>query len=296
METLKATSWVSGVLLKMATLSHKRPFSSIDSDSNSVMAVKDLNTLAVTLRGLHRPGRPLVLANVYDILSAQAVAPLPSCTALATASYAVARAAGTEDDDMTFEQNITAAHGIGKVAAQYNKPLTVDLQDGYGDRLIESVKACIDAGVVGINLEDCDKDTQKMHSIDIAVQRIKTGLKTAKALGVPDFVINARCDTLIHGGEMDEVIERGKAYLNAGAANVFVWGGSSRGVSRAEVERMVKEFKGRLNVALKWDGGLTVKELSQIGVARISVGPTIQFFAMDEYAAKAKELLAQAGA
>lgn len=259
-------------------------------------AAKNLNALAVTLRGLHRPGKPVVLANVYDILSAEAVAPLPSCTALATASYAVARAGGVEDDDMTYEQNIAAARGIAKVAAKYNKPLTVDLQDGYGDRLTESIKGCIEAGVVGINLEDCDKDTQKMHPIDVAVKRIKTALKTAKDLGVPDFVINARCDTLIHGGEMDEVIERGKAYLDAGAANVFVWGGSKRGVSRAEVERMVKEFKGRLNVSLKWSGGLTVKELSQIGVARISVGPTIQFFAMEEFASKAKELLTQAEA
>jgi len=49
-----------------------------------------------------------------------------------------------------------------------------------------------------------------------------------------------------------------------------------------------------LNVALKWSGGLTVPELSDIGVARISVGPTLQFFAMDEYGSKAKELLEQA--
>src|ERR1700742_2463962 len=96
-----------------------------------------LNETAKTLRSLHRPGRPLVLANVYDVLSASAVAPLPSCQALATASYAVALAAGTNDDDLTLEQNIAAARQIGKVAAKHNKPFTVDLQDGYGDRLHE---------------------------------------------------------------------------------------------------------------------------------------------------------------
>ncbi|KIX01844.1 uncharacterized protein Z518_09571 [Rhinocladiella mackenziei CBS 650.93] len=258
------------------------------------MASTDLNAAALTLRSLHRPGRPLVLANVYDILSASAVASLPSAHVLATTSSAVARAAGTEDDNMTLEQNIAAVRGIGKVAAQHGKPLTVDLQDAYGDRLEEAIKSVIDAGAVGINLEDCDNESQKMYPVDVAVSRVTRALKTAREMGVPDLVVNARCDTLIHGGAMDEVIDRGKKYLDAGATTVFVWGGRKRGVSRAEVERMVQEFQGRLNVSLKWSEGLTVKELAEIGVARISVGPAIQLFAMDEYQRKAKELLDQA--
>ncbi len=258
------------------------------------MAASNLNTLARTLRSLHKPGRPLVLANVYDFLSADAVASLPSCQALATASYAVARAAGTEDDDMTLEQNIAAAKVIGKVAAKYGKPLTVDLQDAYGDRLEEAIKSVIEAGAVGVNLEDCDKDSGKMHSVEEATSRIQRALKAAIASDVPDFVVNARCDILIRGGEMEEVIERGKKYLEAGATTVFVWGGSKRGISRAEVERMVKQFDGRLNVSLKWTGGLTVAELAEIGVARISVGPAIQFFALAEVSKKAEELLKQA--
>jgi len=84
------------------------------------------------------PGRPLVLANVYDVLSAAAFARIPLSSALATASYAVARAAGTEDDYMTIEQNLAAVRLIVYVAVQYEKPLTVDLQDGYVDRLAEA--------------------------------------------------------------------------------------------------------------------------------------------------------------
>ena len=258
------------------------------------MAAVNLNTMARTFRSLHKPGRPLVLANVYDFLSAEAVASLPSSHALATASYAVARAAGTEDDDMTLEQNLAAARIIGKVAAKHGKPLTVDLQDAYGDRLEEAIEDVIEAGAVGVNLEDCDKDSGKMHSVEEATSRVRRALKAAADAGVPDFVVNARCDILIRGGEMDEVIERGKKYLEAGATTVFVWGGSKRGVSRAEVERMVKEFDGRLNVSLRWTGGLAVAELAKIGVARISVGPAIQFFAVAEFARKAEELLKQA--
>ena len=232
----------------------------------------------------------MVFANVYDHLSAKTVAQIPSCQALATASYGVAMAAGTTDNDMTLEQNLAAARAVGKVAAEFKKPLTVDLQDAYGDRLEEAIKAVIDAGAVGINLEDVDKETQKFHSQEEATNRVRRALKTAKDAGVPDFAINARCDTLVHGGTIEETIERGKKYLEAGATTVFVWGGSKRGVSRNEVEQLVKAFDGRLNVSLKWDG-LTVAELSQIGVARISVGPAIQFFAMKEYETKAKEIL-----
>ena len=251
-----------------------------------------LNKLAIVLRNLHVPGKPLVLANVYDILSAQAVAGLPACKALATASYAVARAWGTEDDDMTLEENLNAVQGIGKVAAQFHKPLTVDIQDAYGNKLEEGITGLIDRGAVGVNLEDCDKDTQRMYSPEEAADRIKRVLEAAKGAGVPDFVVNARCDTLIHGGEVEEVISRGEKYLKAGATTVFVWGGSKRGVSRAEVVRLVEKFNGRLNVALRMSGeSLTVPELAKIGVARISVGPQIQFMAMDHFSQEADKLL-----
>ena len=254
----------------------------------------NLNTLARTLRSLQKPGKPLVLANVYDYPTADAVASLPSSHAIATASYAVARTFGVEDDDMTLEQNLAVAKLIGKAVAKHGKPLTVDLQDGYGNRLEEAIKGVVAAGAVGVNLEDCDKDAKKMYSLDEASDRVRRAIKAASGAGVPDFVVNARCDTLLHEGEMDEVIQRGKEYLDAGAASVFVWGGRERGTSKAEVERMVNEFDGRLNVSLRWDGGLTVAELAKIGVARISVGPTIQFFAVGEFTKKAAELLKQA--
>ncbi|ETI26037.1 hypothetical protein G647_02814 [Cladophialophora carrionii CBS 160.54] len=261
------------------------------------MAPANLSETAKTFRDLHRPGRPLVLANVYDILSAKTVAGLPSCHALATASYSVALAAGTTDDELTLDQNIAAARQIGKVAAAHGKPLTVDLQDGYGDRLADAVRQVIAAGAVGINLEDYDREAKTFYSVDEAAARVRTAVQVAgdaPGAGLRDFVVNARCDTLVQGGELAEVIERGKRYLDAGATSVFVWGGRQRGVSRAEVERLVAAFDGRLSVSFKWEEGLTVAELAAIGVARISVGPAIMFFAMAEYERRARHLLDQA--
>jgi 2-methylisocitrate lyase-like PEP mutase family enzyme len=134
-----------------------------------------------------------------------------------------------------------------------------------------------------------------MYSPDEAASPVGRALNAARNGGVPDFVVNARCDTLVMGGKLEEVIGRGKKYLEAGATTIFVWGGSKRGVSRDEVEQMVKAFDGRLNVPLKWDKQcLSVAQLAELGVARISVGPTITFFAMAEYERRARELLEQA--
>lgn len=255
-----------------------------------------LNATAQTFKALHVPGKPIVLANVYDLLSAEAVGALPSSKALATASYAVARAAGTDDDHLSLETNLAAVKLIARAAKANGKPLTVDIQDAYGDRLEEAIGALIDEGVVGVNLEDIDLATQAAHPIDVAADRVRRALAVAQKKGVPDFVVNARCDSLVKGGPIEDAIARGKAYLAAGATTVFVWGGSTRGgITKEEVATLVKAFDGRLNVSLKTAaGGLTIPELAQLGVARISMGPALQFTAMKAYGDAADDLLKQA--
>lgn len=257
--------------------------------------------LATTFRSLHNPSHPLILTNVHDAPSARAVASLPATTALATASYAVAVAAGLEDAELSLEANLAAVRPIAAIAKEHNLPLTVDFQDGYGDQLEKGVGALLDLGVVGINLEDRDKDTGAMMSLAVAAERVNRVVAVAKRRGVNDFVVNARCDTLIVGGAIDEVIERGKAYLAAGATTVFVWGGTQRGgITRAEVKELATAFEGRLNASLRLPGKaagfLTVKELTEIGVARISIGPQLQLAAMKALTEEAEKLLASRSA
>jgi 2-methylisocitrate lyase-like PEP mutase family enzyme len=250
------------------------------------------NTLAKHLKSLHQPGNPIVLANVYDGASARVVASLPTAKAIATASYAVAEAAGLKDETLTREELVRSAKAIAASIRDFGKPLTVDIRDGYGRMLETTVKELIAAGVVGVNLEDFDNDAKKMYSESEAATRIKTILETAKAAGVPDFVINARCDTLVNNGELDEVIERGKAYLQAGATTVFVWGGSTRGgITRDEVIKLVRAFDGRLNVLMTSKNGLSTKSLATIGVSRISVGPMLQLAGLEKIKEVAQSIL-----
>ena len=226
---------------------------------------------STTLKTLHIPGKPVIFANAWDTVSARAIAPLSACKALATASYAIAIAANTTDDALTYEENLEGVRKVAAVAHEYDKPLTADIQDAYGERLEEAIGALLDLGVAGCNLEDFDNANRKMYSKHEAASRVERTMAVAKQHGEADFVVNARCDSLHHGGDIAEVIDRGKAYLDAGATAVFVWGGK-RGVSRKEVEALVEAFQGRLSVKLDFEG-LTIKELAQIGVARVSVGP-----------------------
>lgn len=254
------------------------------------------NEMALAFKALHKPGSPLILTNVYDLVSAEAVAALPSCKAIASASYAIARAAGTVDESLTLETNLAAVKLIARAAKAQSKPFTVDIQDAYGERLEEAINAVIDVGAVGVNLEDVDKESQKQHAVDVAVSRIHRTLAVAKARGVPDFVVNARCDTLLTGGKLDDTIQRGKAYLAAGATTVFVFGGPVRGgITKEEVASLSEAFGGLLNVSLSIaPDGLSIAELKELRVARISMGPTLQFTIMAKFAQDAESYLAQA--
>lgn len=256
------------------------------------------NDTAKALKALHKPGSPLVLTNVWDAISAKTVAALPATQAIATASFAVAAAAGLEDNDLTIDVNLRAIRAIGKVAKAFNKPLTADFQDGFGDQLEEGIREVIKAGAVGINLEDFGRELGEkgaLYDIPVAQDRIRRALKVAAEEGVPDFCINARTDALLAGHPISEAIKRGKAYLEAGAHNVFIWGGRERGGTRtAEVEEACKALDGRLNVSLVRirPGGLSIKELGEIGVARISVGPQLMMRTVGAVGEEAANILA----
>lgn len=258
------------------------------------------NHLATHLRSLHKPGNPLVLTNAYDASTASIIASLPNAHAIATASYAVASTMGVNDNDMTKAQNLSALKTIIAAVRAVNpaKPVTVDLQDGYGDQpeLAAIIKEVISLGAVGCNLEDVDNATGQLRSLSDAVDRVKTAMAAAREVGVPDFVVNARTDVLYQDGasSIDDAVERGKAFLEAGACTVFVWGGpGGRGLSSDEVRKLVRELNGMVNVKMNLrEGFLGVREIRELGVARISVGPELWKTAMKAFKEQAELLLA----
>ncbi|KAJ6601863.1 phosphoenolpyruvate phosphomutase-domain-containing protein [Mycena vulgaris] len=247
------------------------------------------NALAQQFAAMHNPKDLLMLCNAFDEGSARAIASHPRAKAIASASYAAAIVCGSADDDLTLDDNLAAVRGIiaAGLRATPKKPVTIDLQDGYGDQLGRAVEEIIKLGAAGCNIEDFDRGKNALWSVDEAAARVALAKKVAARCGVPDFVVNARCDALFQGADagMDSVIRRGKAYLAAGAATVFVWGGGSeRGVSSEEVKRLVGEFGGMLNVSMRLGEGFLKKdEIQALGVARVSIGPALYLKTLDAF-------------
>src|SRR3954452_18546620 len=110
----------------------------------------------------------------------------------------------------------------GRIAASTDLPVTADLEGGYGDPA-ETVRRAIGAGIVGANIED------QMRPLAEAAANVEKIMKVAEQEGV-DFVLNARTDAFAQGRDLDQgevlaaAIERGRAYLDAGAPVVFVPG------------------------------------------------------------------------
>lgn len=254
------------------------PESSFDQEIlplHAMSASRAQNELACNFKFLHIPGDPILLANVWDGASAAKIAAHPSTKAMATASYAIAATQGLDDNELMLEGNLTGIRnvvaGIRKAGKWEQIPLTADLQEGYEDPA-ETIRRVIHLGVVGCNIEDVHDKEGRMRSIEEASQRIQAALKAAADAGVPDFVVNARTDILGYGGNIKDVIERGKKYLEVGASTVFVWGVNKWDIKADEVRDMVEAFDGRLAVQ---PGSIGVERLVELGVSRISVGPAL---------------------
>ena len=246
---------------------------------------------AAAFKALHEPSSPVIIPNIWDASSLRAVLSLNSPSsalvkAVATASWAVADTLGIKDEELTLEQNLSRLAELAPIAREAGIPISVDLQDGYGERIAEVVKKAADLGAAGANIEDARLEAGNdggvagaLYPLDEQVRRLKEAL----AVAPPDFVINARCD-VFHleppppdndGTAMAEAVKRGKAYLEAGATTVFYWGGA-RGLRTSEVETLVKELGGRVAVKMRAVvGDMSARELGEAGVARISVGPEL---------------------
>jgi 2-methylisocitrate lyase-like PEP mutase family enzyme len=241
---------------------------------------------AELLRSLHVPGNPLIVTNVWDAASARAVAAAPGVQALATASASVSQMRGVPDGEgLTVDEALDAA---GVVIRSVELPVSVDFERGYGttpDAVAENVRRLASAGAAGLNFED-SLSGDAMRDLDEQVERIRAVRSGGDAAGVP-LSINARVDSLRRGETFDEALERADAYLAAGADSIFMLGlDTDEAVARA-----VAEVAGPVAV-IAWHGYLPLRQLADLGVARVSFGPAPQALAMRHLAAAAARVTA----
>lgn len=242
--------------------------------NRAVSATTGQRERAARFAALHEPGgEVLVLANAWDVASARLVEDA-GATAVATTSAGVAWSLGEPDGDRLARDPAMAL--VARVVAAVEVPVTADLESGFADddaALAVTVRAVVEAGAVGVNVEDAAGAGLRPAAEQAA--RLAVIRRTADAAGVGLFV-NARIDTYLRGvGEpgdarLAETVRRAEAYLAAGANGIFVPGV----VDPDTVRRLVAEIDAPLNL-LVGPGAPPVGELAALGVRRISVGSGI---------------------
>ncbi|MCQ8184050.1 isocitrate lyase/PEP mutase family protein [Parvularcula maris] len=243
---------------------------------------------AAAFAALHQEPTPLILHNVWDAGSARAVA-RSGALAIATSSWAVAAAQGYEDGEampVDIAEQITR-----RIVASVDLPVSADIEGGYGEspeEVASTLLRFIEAGVVGVNFEDRRIGREGLHDLTAQADRIAALRQAADETGVPVF-INARTDVFFGGAGdiphdrlMDQAVERAEAYAAAGANGFFVPGLVASDLIGVLCERTSLP----INIMVTKDMP-PVRELANLGVRRISFGPSLYLEAMGAVTAKA---------
>lgn len=232
---------------------------------------------ATTFRQLHsQRQRPLVLPNAWDAGSARVIESA-GAAAVATTSAGVSWARGHRDGQrLSLAEVVDAVRSIVRVVSV---PVSADIESGYGrgtpEDIAAAVRAVVKEGAVGINLEDGPgRKGEPLLTRKEQAERIRAARSAARGCGIELF-INARTDVYLAGSSdpddrFDEVVSRATSYLGAGADGIFV-----PAVSDTETIRgLVAAVDAPLNVMVG-PGAPSVPELAALGVARVSLGPSI---------------------
>lgn len=221
---------------------------------------------------MHKAGPVVLLPNVWDAASARIVEEA-AYPALATTSAGVAFAQGFPDGQKIPVERMISA--IAVIVAAVNVPVTADVEAGYGQKPEDAARTArlvIEAGAVGMNFEDATGEPDHpLTDLRLQLERIRAIREVAQNLGIK-LVLNARTDVyLAQVGDpakrYDESLRRLAAYRDAGADCVFVPGLSDAETTR----RIVADLQCPVNI-LAAAGSLSVRELADLGVRRVSLG------------------------
>jgi 2-methylisocitrate lyase-like PEP mutase family enzyme len=236
-------------------------------------------------RALHERDRAFVIPNPWDVGSARLLAHL-GFEALATTSAGYAFSVGRRDT--TIGRDEMLAH-VAAIATATDLPVSADLENGYGDApeiVAETVRRAAEAGAVGCSIEDAtNRREEPIYAHAHAVERVHAAVEAARALPFP-FTLTARAENFLHGrADLDDTIARLRAFRDAGADVVYAPGLTTRD----QIAAVVRAIAGPVNT-LMGPQGITVAELSAIGVKRVSVGSALARAALGAFLRAAREL------
>jgi 2-methylisocitrate lyase-like PEP mutase family enzyme len=235
-------------------------------------ATNKQRVMAAAFKALHEREGIFVIPNPWDAGSAKMLAGM-GFEALATTSAGLAFSLGKPDGEglVTREEAFENARAIINAT---NIPVAADLENGYGDdpaACAEAILLAAAAGLAGGSIEDATgRPNDPIYPFELSVERIKAAVKAARSLPF-HFTLTARAENLIHGRpDIKDTIRRLEAFADAGADVLFAPGLNTK----AEIEAVVKAVAPKpVNVLISnGNAGLTLTELSALGVKRVSLG------------------------
>lgn len=231
-------------------------------------------TYAKSFHALHVKGEPLVLFNIWDAGSARAVEEA-GAKALATGSWSVAAAHGFADEERLPLELMLA--NLQRVARSVELPVSCDIESGYGaapERVAETVRRTVAAGAVGVNLED-GVIGGGLYPVAAQTARLRAARGAAEGADVPLF-INARTDVFLQlppaahdESALADALHRAEAYAAAGASGFFAPGLRDA----ALIQTLCDRSPLPVNIMML-PGAPPSRQLADLGVARISYGPS----------------------
>ena len=246
--------------------------------------MKTQSEKATEFAALHERGC-FVIPNPWDRGSARLLAGL-GFRALTTTSAGYARSLGVSDYQAGREHVLTHVRDLARAT---ELPLAADLENGFGhlpEACAETIRLGAEAGLVGGSIEDATGDERVIYDIAEAADRIRAASEAAKGLPHP-FMLVARCENYLHGrSNLTDTITRLQAYQDAGADVLY-----APGLSTVEdIGEVCRSVDLPVNVL----GGLGAKplsvcELAELGVRRVSLGSWLHSAAMTAFVNAAQD-------
>jgi 2-methylisocitrate lyase-like PEP mutase family enzyme len=246
---------------------------------------------AVIFQALHQRKKPFVIGNPWDAGSARILTSL-KYEALSTTSAGLAFSLGRKDGTGAVTRAEALANAKSIVEAT-NLPVAADLENGYGhapEDAAETLRQAAAAGLVGGSIEDATgNEAEPIYEFNQAVERVAAAAEAARSLPFA-FMFVARAENYLHGRrDLDDTIRRLQAYESAGAEVLY-----APGLTTAEEIRTVcASLKKPVNVLMGLKGAprLTVAELGELGVRRISLGSGFSRAALTAFLHAAREVI-----
>jgi 2-methylisocitrate lyase-like PEP mutase family enzyme len=247
---------------------------------------------SAAFRALHaRPGAFLI-PNPWDAGTARLLASL-GFEALATTSLGLANTLGRADGTGAVSRDEALAN-CRAIADATDLPVNADLENCYADQpeaAAGTIRLAAEAGVVGGSIEDATGNPQKpIYDFELAVERVRAAAEAARSLPIR-FMLTARAENFLHGRrDLDDTIRRLQAFEAAGAEVLYAPGLRDLASIRAVTAAVGKPVNVVMSSA---DPTITVAQLAEAGVKRISVGGALSRLALAAFLKGAREMKEQ---